>query len=49
VSSFKPGEVVADIMAGIGPFAVPAGKHGCKVSLQQHPLRKQGQELGSRS
>jgi tRNA G37 N-methylase Trm5 len=31
VSSFKPGEVVADIMAGIGPFAVPAGKHGCKV------------------
>jgi hypothetical protein len=33
VSSFQPGEVVADIMAGIGPFAVPAGKHGCKVSL----------------
>ncbi|KAF6261234.1 Met-10+ like-protein-domain-containing protein [Scenedesmus sp. NREL 46B-D3] len=31
VSSFQPGEVVADIMAGIGPFAVPAGKHGCKV------------------
>uniref|UniRef100_A0A383WCY4 tRNA (guanine(37)-N1)-methyltransferase n=1 Tax=Tetradesmus obliquus TaxID=3088 RepID=A0A383WCY4_TETOB len=31
VASFQPGEVVADIMAGIGPFAVPAGKHGCKV------------------
>lgn len=23
---FRPGEVVADVMAGIGPFAVPAGK-----------------------
>lgn len=23
---FKPGEVVADVMAGIGPFAVPAGR-----------------------
>lgn len=28
---FKPGEVVADAMAGVGPFAVPAGKKGCKV------------------
>lgn len=26
VTLFKPGEVVADVMAGIGPFAVPAGK-----------------------
>jgi tRNA G37 N-methylase Trm5 len=31
VSSFQAGEVVADIMAGIGPFAVPAGLRGCKV------------------
>ncbi|CAM1507235.1 Fc.00g068760.m01.CDS01 [Cosmosporella sp. VM-42] len=30
-SFFKPGEVVADIMAGIGPFAVPAGKKGVFV------------------
>ncbi|KAH6961491.1 hypothetical protein HG530_012772 [Fusarium avenaceum] len=28
---FKSGEVVADVMAGIGPFAVPAGKKGVFV------------------
>jgi len=33
VDSFKPGEVVLDIMAGIGPFAVPAAQRGCTVSL----------------
>jgi tRNA (guanine37-N1)-methyltransferase len=31
VQSFKPGEVVCDVMAGIGPFAVPAGKKGVFV------------------
>lgn len=31
VESFKPGEAVCDVMAGIGPFAVPAGKRGCFV------------------
>jgi hypothetical protein len=31
VSSFQPSDVVVDIMAGIGPFAVPAGLRGCKV------------------
>ena len=30
-SLFKAGEVVADVMAGIGPFAVPAGKKGVFV------------------
>ncbi|KAF4122629.1 tRNA (guanine37-N1)-methyltransferase [Geosmithia morbida] len=30
-SLFQPGEVVADVMAGIGPFAVPAGKRGVFV------------------
>ena len=28
---FVPGEVIADAMAGVGPFAVPAGKKGCRV------------------
>lgn len=31
VGLFKPGEVVVDLMAGIGPFAVPAGKKGVFV------------------
>ncbi|KAI1500097.1 Met-10+ like-protein-domain-containing protein [Biscogniauxia marginata] len=31
VNLFHPGEVVCDVMAGIGPFAVPAGKKGVFV------------------
>ena len=31
VDTFKPGEVVLDVMAGIGPFAIPAAQQGCKV------------------
>ncbi|KAK4452988.1 putative undecaprenyl pyrophosphate protein [Podospora aff. communis PSN243] len=31
VDLFKPGDVVCDVMAGIGPFAVPAGKRGVFV------------------
>ncbi|KAI0600197.1 Met-10+ like-protein-domain-containing protein [Biscogniauxia sp. FL1348] len=31
VNLFTPGEVVCDVMAGIGPFAVPAGKRGVFV------------------
>ncbi|TDZ74450.1 tRNA (guanine(37)-N1)-methyltransferase [Colletotrichum trifolii] len=31
IKMFQPGEVVADVMAGIGPFAVPAGKKGVFV------------------
>ena len=31
VDVFDPGETVVDLMAGIGPFAIPAAKKGCRV------------------
>ncbi|KAL2037309.1 hypothetical protein N7G274_009998 [Stereocaulon virgatum] len=31
VDKFRPGEAVCDVMAGVGPFAVPAGKKGVFV------------------
>jgi tRNA G37 N-methylase Trm5 len=31
VDMFQPGEVVVDVMAGVGPFAVPAGRKGVWV------------------
>ena len=31
IGSWKAGEVVADVMAGVGPFAVPAAKKGVYV------------------
>ena len=31
VGLFKPGEAVCDVMAGVGPFAVPAGRKGVFV------------------
>ncbi|KAL9087960.1 MAG: hypothetical protein Q9159_003315 [Coniocarpon cinnabarinum] len=31
VDKLKPGEVVCDVMAGVGPFTVPAGKKGVFV------------------
>ncbi|KAF9486577.1 guanine-N(1)--methyltransferase [Pholiota conissans] len=31
VELFKPDDVIADVFAGVGPFAVPAAKKGCAV------------------
>ena len=31
VGLFRPGEAVCDVMAGVGPFAVPAGRRGVFV------------------
>ncbi|KAH0538844.1 hypothetical protein FGG08_004561 [Glutinoglossum americanum] len=31
VNKFRPGEAVCDVMAGVGPFAVPAGRKGVFV------------------
>ncbi|KAK7058545.1 tRNA(m(1)G37)methyltransferase [Paramarasmius palmivorus] len=31
VTLLKPGEVLADVFAGVGPFALPAAKKGCAV------------------
>ncbi|EAU92537.2 tRNA (guanine-N(1)-)-methyltransferase [Coprinopsis cinerea okayama7 len=31
IQVFQPEEVVADVFAGVGPFAIPAGKKGCGV------------------
>ena len=31
IARFSPGEAVCDVMAGVGPFAVPAGKKGVFV------------------
>ena len=31
VNKFQPGEAICDVMAGVGPFAVPAGKKQCFV------------------
>jgi tRNA (guanine37-N1)-methyltransferase len=31
VDQFKSEDVVADVFAGVGPFALPAAKKGCAV------------------
>lgn len=31
IDSFRDGEIVCDVMGGVGPFAVPAGKKPCLV------------------
>lgn len=35
VSEFRPGQVIVDVMAGIGPFAIPAAQKGCTVRMCQ--------------
>ena len=31
IDKFQPEDVVADVFAGVGPFAIPAAKKGCGV------------------
>ncbi|KAK3210779.1 hypothetical protein Dsin_015485 [Dipteronia sinensis] len=31
ISQFRPGEIICDLFAGIGPFAIPAAQKGCVV------------------
>jgi tRNA (guanine37-N1)-methyltransferase len=31
VKLFKPEDLIADVFAGVGPFAIPAAKKGCAI------------------
>ncbi|KAJ5930045.1 tRNA (guanine) methyltransferase Trm5 [Penicillium verhagenii] len=43
VEKFKPGQMVCDVMAGVGPFAVPAGKK--KIFVWGNDLNPHGYEV----
>lgn len=43
VDKFRPGEMVCDVMAGVGPFAVPAGKK--KIFVWANDLNPHGYEV----
>ncbi|KAB8206101.1 hypothetical protein BDV34DRAFT_212541 [Aspergillus parasiticus] len=43
VNKFRPGEMVCDVMAGVGPFAVPAGKK--KIFVWANDLNPHGYEV----
>lgn len=43
VEKFHPGEMVCDVMAGVGPFAVPAGKK--KIFVWANDLNPHGAEV----
>ncbi|KAE8149975.1 hypothetical protein BDV25DRAFT_129962 [Aspergillus avenaceus] len=43
VNKFNPGEMVCDVMAGVGPFAVPAGRK--KIFVWANDLNPHGYEV----
>lgn len=43
VEKFRPGEMVCDVMAGVGPFAMPAGKR--KIFVWANDLNPHGYEV----
>ncbi|OJI85621.1 hypothetical protein ASPTUDRAFT_55238 [Aspergillus tubingensis CBS 134.48] len=43
VDKFRPGEMVCDVMAGVGPFAVPAGRK--KIFVWANDLNPHGYEV----
>lgn len=43
VEKFQPGQMVCDVMAGVGPFAVPAGKK--KIFVWANDLNPHGYEV----
>ncbi|KAJ5306446.1 hypothetical protein N7508_005461 [Penicillium antarcticum] len=43
VEKFRPGEMVCDVMAGVGPFAVPAGRK--KIFVWANDLNPHGYEV----
>ncbi|KAJ5702324.1 tRNA(m(1)G37)methyltransferase [Penicillium malachiteum] len=43
VEKFQPGQMVCDVMAGVGPFAVPAGKK--KIFVWANDLNPHGHEV----
>ncbi|PYH93803.1 hypothetical protein BO71DRAFT_450497 [Aspergillus ellipticus CBS 707.79] len=43
VNKFRPGEMVCDVMAGVGPFAVPAGRK--KIFVWANDLNPHGYEV----
>ena len=37
VKTFRPTDAVLDVMAGIGPFAIPAAQRGCQARVALPP------------
>jgi tRNA (guanine37-N1)-methyltransferase len=48
VSILEPEDVLVDVFAGVGPFAIPAAKKGCAVlanDLNPHSFRYLSQNI----